>query len=210
MVLISKSVRRNLPRYFFLQANKGIYYFTEHVRYISSTDISDLCPKPNIFFTHGQMRLFPPNMAKDISQHLFCCGSSHTRCQTNIWTKCWFIVCKKSYLKISSATFQNHFAQGVGGEGVGWGWGVGLGWGWGFNWHGLTSIAAWISNYVYDRVLDECMNARIDCSGATVDVWEFHPTLYWACNSWFKLGLKLTYVSNIGHRLSMCYPNIVM
>ena len=52
-------------------------------------------------------------------------------------------------------------------------------------WHGLTLILTWISNKIHHKMRDEI------CIPSQTSVVQFNPTIYWAWDFLFRLGLKL-------------------
>ena len=67
--------------------------------------------------------------------------------------------------------------------------------------HVLTLIPAWISNYIHYNLWDEITSIpklqRLRRLSLGMDKW-FYPTLYWAFDYLYMLGLKLNHISKGG------------
>ena len=62
-----------------------------------------------------------------------------------------------------------------------------------FYWHGLTLISAWKINYIHYKMCYENTYPFPNFNGSTVEVWEW--ILYWTCDYFSMLVLKLNHVS---------------
>ena len=71
-----------------------------------------------------------------------------------------------------------------------------------FHWHGLILISTWISYHNHYKVWEEITYPFPNFNGCTIlSLWmnkQYTHTIYWACDNFSMLGLKLIHVNKTG------------